>query len=66
MLKRYKTEWNGKELTGAEISATIRYLDSEASDERRLDSSTFIILIYLSLVLLLSFAAFTCLYYQIG
>jgi hypothetical protein len=65
MLKRYRTKWKFKELTNGEIFAAIRYLESEASNERRCDSSTFIILIYLSLMLLLSFAALTCLYYRL-
>ena len=66
MLKRYRAKSHIKELTDAEISAAIRYLESGSGDERRGDTNTSITLTYVSLMLLLSIVAFTCLYYRIG
>jgi hypothetical protein len=42
------------------------YLQSGPGDERRGDTNTSIILPYVSLMLLLSIVAFTCLYYRAG
>ena len=62
MLTPYNPKWNITELTDTEISRAIRYLDSGSDTESDVDSKISILFIYISLMLILSFVAFTCLY----
>ena len=66
MLERNESKWNSKGVTVAEISAAIRYLDSEPPDEIRRDTNNAILVAYVILMILVSSLAFTCLYFKAG
>lgn len=65
MLEQNESKWNIKKLTDAEISAAIRYLDPGWSVGRFREGDPSLVAICISLVFLLSGAAFVCLYYRV-
>jgi hypothetical protein len=65
MMEQNESKRNIKRLTDAEISAAIRYLDPGWGVGRFRDGDKSLVAICISLVFVLSCAAFICLYYRV-